>query len=401
MLFYMILNFRSPLLALVLAGVVTGFTGAHAAPFVPSDDSVVLERLPSRPADPVQRELRGLRAELAADPRDHERAAALARRYFDLAMAAGDPRYVGYAEAALQQWKPGAAPGPVLLARGLLRQYRHDFDTALADLARALEIDPQDTDARAWRAAIFMVRADYAAAQRECKALAGRASELLFAGCAAYLGATTGATRDAYAQLSAALARAPRAGPGQRQWTLTRLAEMADRLGDAPAAERHFRDALALDVTDNFLLAAYADFLLARNRPREVVALLKDWSRSDTLLLRLALAEKLLDSPRAAQYEAALAARFSDAAQRGERLHLQEEARYALHLRGDARRALELAAENWKVQREPRDALILIEAALAAKNPRAAQPVLDWLAASRFEDPRLARLAADVQALAR
>ena len=34
------------------------------------------------------------------------------------------------------------------------------------------------------------------------------------------------------------------------------------------------------------------DFLLAQKRPKEVIELLKDWERSDVLLLRLALAGK-------------------------------------------------------------------------------------------------------------
>ena len=42
-------------------------------------------------------------------------------------------------------------------------------------------------------------------------------------------------------------------------------------------------------------------------------------------------------------------------------------------------RALQLARENWATQREPADARILLEAALAAGDPAAARPVLDWL----------------------
>ena len=51
---------------------------------------------------------------------------------------------------------------------------------------------------------------------------------------------------------------------------------------------------------------------------------------------------------------------------RGDTVHQQEEARFALHIKNDAKNALRLAGENWKVQREPRDAQIFLEAALAA-----------------------------------
>ncbi len=369
-----------------------------AAPRLPVNDAEVLERLPLRPRDPAWRELRDLRAAALAAPRDPAAAAPLARRYFELAQSQGDPRYVGYAQAALVPWDGEArAPAEVLVLRALLRQYRHDFEGAMADLAQAVTVDPRNEEAHAWRAAIFMVRADYAAAKRECESLAPLTDELQSAGCNAYVEATTGATRSAYANLRSALERAPQAGPAQRLWILTRLAEMAVRLEDAVAAEGHFRSALSLGRDDNFLLAAYADFLLEHRRPREVVGLLKDWARSDTLLLRLALAEHALGLPGAAQHTQVLGERFAAEAQRGERLHLAEEARYLLELRGDAPGALAAATENWKSQREPRDALILLQAAQAARQPASAAAVLDWLQRSGFEDPRMKSLAAKLQ----
>ena len=369
---------------------------AFAAPYTPPDDGVVLERLPYRRADPVAAELRGLRAALAAKPGDADAAARLALRYFELAQAEGDPRYVGYAEAALRPW-PSAAPAPVLFVRGLLRQYRHDFAGALQDLEAAAGLDAGHVGARAWRAAIFMVSADYAAARGECAALEPIASELLATSCRAYVDAATGSTRAAYAALGDALAARPDAAPELRLWTLTRLAEMAWRLDDAAAAERHFRAALALGVNDNFLLAAYADFLLEQKRPGEVVALLKSWTRSDTLLLRLALAERALRLPEADAHAKALGERFAASALRGDRLHLAEEARYELELKGDARAALAAASENWKSQREPRDALVFLQAALAARDAKAAAPALRWLEQSGFESARLRRLAAELK----
>ena len=89
--------------------------------------------------------------------------------------------------------------------------------------------------------------------------------------------------------------------------------------------------------------------------------------------------------------------RFDASAMRGDKLHQQEEARFHLYLQGDATGALRLAAENYRVQREPRDARILMEAALAAKQPLAAQPALDWLRSSGYEDPLYAKLARQLQ----
>ena len=74
-------------------------------------------------------------------------------------------------------------------------------------------------------------------------------------------------------------------------------------------------------------------------------------------------------------------------------MHLQEEARFRFQVYHDEKSALFLAQENWKVQKEPRDARILLDAALAANSPAAAAPVVHWLRASGIEDARLRDLA--------
>jgi hypothetical protein len=373
---------------------------ATAAPHLPKDDSTVLETLPTRPSDPVAAELRSLRAAAAANPVDAESAARLARRYFDMAMAEGDPRYVGYAEAALRPWPENAAtPVDILVLRGMLRQYRHDFPGGMADFDLALQADPANTEARAWRAAILMVQADYAAARRECELLSQNSSELHATACLSYVDATTGHAGAAHARLAAALSRRTSVDPDFLAWVTTRLAEMAWRSGNIAQAEQHFRAALALGIDDNFLLAEYADFLLERGRAAEVLPLLRKWERSDTLLLRLALAARALQLPEGEKYARTLGARFADAGLRGERLHLQEEARYLLDLKGDAQAALAAASENYRTQREPRDALVLLDAALAAHDAAAAAPALQWLESSGYEDARLRSVAAKLKAM--
>jgi predicted Zn-dependent protease len=377
---------------LLAAGFLPG--PAQAAPRVPPADSTVLERLPGRPADPAYAELRALRGALAAEPRNAVLAARVAQKLFERANAEGDPRYVGYAEAALAPWRAGEATADVLYARALLRQYRHDFEGALRDLQDVLSKDAGHEGAHAWRAAIFMVRADYGAAARECAALPQHT--LHAAACSAYVEATTGRTRAAYEKLLRGIEERE-AQDTETLWATTRLAEMAARLGDATSAERHFQDALALGIEDNFLLAAYADFLLENGRAQDAIALLRERTRSDTLLLRLALAQKAAGAKEADASIRALGERFAAAGLRGEKLHLAEEARYLLDLKGDAKAAVAAAAENWNDQREPRDALVLLEAASAARDPRAAAPVLRWLRESRFESARLDRLAAALE----
>lgn len=374
--------------------------GVRAAPYVPKDDAAVLERLPVRPGDPVARELRELRADLAREPDDLDTALKLARRYFELANAEGDPRYVGYAQAALKSWWDVPAPPlDATIMRAILKQYSHDFAGAMQDLEAATLEDPGNALAWYWRAAIGMVQADYPEARDACRKLQTIDPGLGAVGCMAYLDGTTGHAAAAHKALSAALERESETSPEVKIWVLTRLAEMSLRMGKPEQAEAHFRDGLALNVHDQFLLAAWADFLLDHNRPVEVVALLRDWVRSDILLLRLSLAEKALAAPEAREHIAALKARFEAAALRGDKLHLQEEARFNLYLLGDKDKALALAQENWRSQREPRDARILLEAALALGDPDAARDAMAWLQASGYEEPGLRRTAQRLEAL--
>jgi Tfp pilus assembly protein PilF len=340
--------------------------------------------------------LRRLRADLAANPGDPVRAIALARHHFAIAQESGDPRHIGYAEAALSGIaEDGATRAELFIVRAQLAQYLHDFPKALSLLERALAIEPEDPEALAWKIAVHMVQADYAAARRDCERLARVVSELLGAGCGAQVAAATGALQPAYARLQRTLAAHPEARPSLRQWVSVLLADMAQRLGDGRAADTHYRAAFAADAPDQYLLAAYAEFLIDERRPAEAAALLRGQERSDALLLQMARAAKALgsaDTPRLAEI---LRARYAEAALRGSRLHAQDEARYRLEFLGDPAGALALAQQNWAdQQREASDARILLEAALAAKSPEAARPVLDWLAASRFEDARL-RAAAD------
>jgi tetratricopeptide (TPR) repeat protein len=367
---------------------------AVAEPYRPASDAQVLERLPFKPNDPIARELSQMRAELRRAPRNLDLAVRLANRYYGLVSEDGDPRFLGYAQAALAPWwEMPVPPIEVQVLRASLAQFRHDFEGALADLSAVLERDPRHRQARLLRATIHIVQARYPEARTDCRALVGGADNFIGVGCEAMVDGLTGKAATAYQSLIASLKNHSQATPEEKLWVLTRLAEISQRLGRVDEAETNFKRALALGITDTFLLAAYADFLLDQNRPAEVIAALKDKTPSDALLLRLSFAERALNSPGAKQREATLVARFAAAGLRGDTVHQQEEARFALHVENDPAKALLLAQQNWQVQREPRDARIFLEAALAMKDIAAAKPVLRWLEESRIEDATLTSLA--------
>jgi hypothetical protein len=104
--------------------------------------------------------------------------------------------------------------------------------------------------------------------------------------------------------------------------------------------------------------------------------------------------------PAAPAHQQALADRFAAARLRGDTTHRADEARFHLRLLGDGPGALALARANYAVQREPRDARILLEAALSVRDAGAARAALDWLLTSGFEDPRLRQLGQQLTLLA-
>jgi Tfp pilus assembly protein PilF len=365
---------------------------AQAEPYLPTDDAQVIEQLPT-PAAATQRELRSLREQVAKNPENLGLAVRLARRYLAIGRAEFDPRYNGRAQALLEPWwHLDPPPAEVLVLRATLRQNRHEFEPALDDLSAVLAIDPRNAQALLTQATILQVIGRHDEARRSCTTLALLTPALITATCLADVASVSGEAERAYATLRSAVDAAPEADAEVRLWALTALAEIAVRANDPAAAERNFRAALALGIKDAYLLGAYADFLLDRGRSAEARDLLADETRADPLRLRLALAEHALGAPELPAHVAALAARFEASRMRGDTVHRREEARFALHLLNDPATALRLATENWRVQREAWDARLVLEAALAAGAPSAADDVLAWLQATGLEDPQIARL---------
>lgn len=354
-------------------------------PVVPESDATVLQRLPA--GDAMQR-LGPLRRVLDAQPHNLRIALRLARAYIKLSRDTGSPRFLGYAEAVLEPWRHG--PASVWVLKATIAQRRHYFDRALAMLDKALAAAPRNLQAWVTRATILQVQGDIAGALAACEHLRGRTPPLVYAVCHNSARALGGHLAHAYEQLQAMTsARSEAAKTAIRVWALTELGGMAVRLGRPQAAEAHFRRALALDPGNIYLLAAYADLLLARGDTEAVTDLLQGYESQNVLLMRLALAGG--DSADGRRWQRMLAARFEAASRRGRTTHRREHARFLL-AQGEIQSALKLARANWQVQHEPADIRILLRAARAAGRPEAAQPALAWMRAHDYQDARIADL---------
>jgi len=376
---------------LLLCAALLAAAPACARPTTPTHDDEVVERLsPRAPA------LRAQRAALARGALPLPQAVAAARQAIERARRDGDPRELGIAQAMLAPWWAQAdAPPAVRLLRATLQQSQHRFDAALAELQALWDAPATPLDIRAQagltRATVLQVLGRHAQAQAACAELLqprfaplGAAVGLAARACVAELRSLSADPRAAAAELQA-LAQA---APGDA-WLALLRAELAERQGDHRSAESLFRQASAGGGV--YALAAFADWLLDRDRPREALALLAAGpADADALLLRRAIALHRLRAPEAAATARLLQARFDAARQRGENLHAREEARLALEVQGDAPRALVLALAQWALQKEPADAVLLWRAAQAAGQPAAAAALRGWLPDPAAADVRLA-----------
>ena len=360
-------------------------TAAAARTYVPADTAEIVARVPAR--DPAEV---AARAALAASPERIDLAVELAREDIQRARSLQDPRYLGHAQATLGRWWHLAEPPPdVLLLRATIEQSLHDFRAARADLDQLIARRPEDAQAHLTRAVVATVTADYPAARQSCDAVARLAPALIAETCRAPLDALAGHADDAYRTLADLLARSPRTTAAVRGWAISTLAELAVQRGDETAAEQHLRRALSLDPEDAYARAALADVLLERHADAEVSALLAGYESIDNLLVRRAIAEHRARGPEAAALAQRMHDRIAAAAERGDRVHLREEAMFVLAVDGDARRALAIARDNWQVQKELADARLLARCAAAAGDHAAAEPVIAWATANGVHDARL------------
>lgn len=353
---------------------------AMAAAYEPTDDALVLERLPAR--SPVA----------AGSKLDVDLAARLAQIHIERSRRSGDPRELGYAQGVLQAWWDAAqAPPPILLLRATLKQARHDFSGALSDLDQLLKLEPNNAQAWLTRATVLRVQGRYAEALTACAQLRPLADPFIGVLCEQSIRSLKGQLADAMTALEALRPVLSQQAPAITAWHFAEYADMAVRAGQPQAALKLYQQASALFPHDLDLMAAHADLLLDQDQTSAVVALIPPQSEVDALLLRRALALHALGDAGFAALDTRLRYGFAAAHRRGEALHLREEARYRLAMGDDPREVLKLAQRNWQTQREPWDARLLLAAAQTAEELRAADTVRQWLSETGLQDARLER----------
>lgn len=370
-----------------------------AKPYIPTHDNEIIERLPKTVfSTSVNEQFKTLKTRIKNYPDDWDAVSQLAGRYIELAQVNADPRYMGYAQAILSPWwqKP-QPPLQALIMRATIRQNSHDFTGAIEDLDNVLNFHPDHTQANLIKATIATVQGDYQDAVEHCRRLLRRSGMALALACQSTPASLSGDAETQYRILHQVLSVAGSMSEKQAIWAWISLAEIAWRLGKFDQAEQHFKTALQMGNPDHYLLRVYADFLLHQQRPSKVIKLLKSKTQIDSLLLRLALAEKMLESDHLNDHIAMLQQRFQANRKRESTLHKGDEARFKLHLLNQPVAALQLARQNWQVQKESADTYILLQSAIAAGDQSTVTKVTHWLQQKGTQDVLIDQMIASLK----
>jgi Tfp pilus assembly protein PilF len=376
---------------LICVSAIFGCWQIIAGPFIPGDDNFVLANVPARSSvRNFDRELVQSRTNLT----DPAIAVNLAQTYLNDQRATGDGRAAGQAEACLRHWwNNNEAPVPVLFLRAEIKQRNHEFTNALRDLDLVLSREPDRPEALVLRTTICQVLGRYDAARSSAFRLILVAPSLLAMTTVADLGGLSGKPESAYAMLKNSLRDARSTNSQECAWAMATLGQLALRAGENSDVENYFLRALELVPDDAYILAAYADYLFETDRPGAVKTLLAERTSHDHLLLRLAEAEALLGNEQMllAKHKQRLSDGFNLGKLRGIQ-HGREEARYLLHILHLPARALQVAVENWRIQKEPADAQIVIEASVEARDFVPARDAVEWVGKYKWHSPAMDRL---------
>ena len=388
------------LLSLHLLAIRTAY--AQQQPITPASDDEVLLVLPK--SFLVNRDkLSGLQKQLNDDPTDPKLAAEVAAEYLSLGKRSGDPRFYGYARAAINQWWDADATTEILQIRAKLKENDHLFDEALVDLktAKALASNSREDNVQILTEIgnIYRTQGRYDEGMKVGDQLQA-IGEIPAAFCRAPIMAQTGKAKQADDLLSEILPYAREKLPALVPYILTSRAEIAEVLGRDEEVEKHFAEGVAEDPSNFYLLRGYGDFLLDHGKADKALELLRDHTADNGVLLRAAIAaEQSGQSKLSEEWTDELETRFKEISLRGGEPHGRYESRFLYALKNDPEAALEVALKNWQKKKEVRDTRNVLEAAIAAKNPAAVEPVIEFLQANNNEHVMLKKLTQELESL--
>ena len=378
--------------------------------FRPSETAVVLSAS-VHAASGRQNALRALDKAWRAQPQNLPSALAYARAVFTLGLTEGDLRWYGSAKAALTPWWTAAElPAEAFFLRGLVKQGFHDFQDGLQDINRAIALEPARAEFWSWRFALHLLLADMAAAQKDIEEIGRLFGEEEAKVYRAVLLYRTGQPLPAVALLSQAIGSVNYQDASSQDWLGFHLGE-AHRVAGQPAkALAVWGQRLKASPQSHLIRLSLADLLNQQGQYRQAKntatatvtaangnAPNNTASMTDALLMQAVLASRGLKDPDESRLASQLEARLQSQALRQEALIERPKLIYQIAYGQDLKAGLALSIDNWQLQKEPPDAVLFAQAALALGQARAAEPVVSWAEKTGYADPQLTPMLAQLK----
>jgi predicted Zn-dependent protease len=329
-----------------------------------------------------------------AQPQDLDAALVYARAVFNLGLSEGDLRWFGSAKAALSPWwRASDLPAEAYFLRGLVKQGFHDFDEGLQDIDHAINLEPDRPELWSWRFALHLLFADMASARQDTEEIARRFGEEEANVYRAVLLYRTGQPLQAVQLLTQIVQSPSYQDAGSQDWLGFHLGEAHRVAGQPDMAITVWRERLKLSARSHLLRLSLAELLNKQGRYQQAKATAifqTDLSNlSDALLMQALLASRGTKNADEARLADLMDARLKTQALRREALIERPKLVYQISYGKDLPSGLALSIENWRLQKEPPDALLFVQVALALGQPHAAEPVVVWMEQTGYLDPEL------------
>ena len=382
----------------------TGLAATAQERFVPKASEVVLSASVHTSGGRAS-SLRALDQAWRAQPQDLPAALAYARAVFTLGFNEGDLRWFGSAKAALMPWWQATdLPADGHFMRGLVKQGFHDFDGGLQDINQAITLNPERAEFWSWRFALHLLQANMGASRQDAEDIARRFGPQEGHIYSAVLAYRTGQALTAVQKLSASMRLPDYQDAASQVWIGFHLGE-ALRVAQQPEqAIALWQRLLQAHPQSHLLRLSLADLLNQQGQFRQAKAVAtaqatpSNSNLTDALLMQAVLSSRGLKAPDEVALAQQMAARLQSQALRQESLIERPKLIYQIAYGQDLAAGLALSIENWQQQKEPPDAVLFAQAALALNQARAAEPVVQWAQTTGYSDPLLAPLITQLKA---
>jgi len=295
-----------------------------------------------------------------------------ANKYLRGANNIGQSYLYGLAQSELEAYMNENKNPQIWVGWARIQQHKHKFDMARAALNHALALDPYNINAHLLMARIGIIKKDFKSAKSHCLKLFGKSDLNTASICLLEISSYQGKLAESYQRLSQ-MKTGQSIGAIHDNWLTLILADMAYRLKKFNESEHWLDLALDQEKTSQSLhrnitfLTEWSDIKLLLEKPKQVLSRLEALTQSepaieDTLILRLALAEKQmnqLENKSSSKWQKFIQQKVYLREQRKDIHHAADLAHYYLEIEPKHTKAMYWAQVNWNQAQEHKDLRLL------------------------------------------